>query len=554
MDNIRIFALGGLDENGKNCYCIEVDDQLFVVNCGLKKPDDAQYGVECIIPDFSYIIENKKNLCGVIITHLHDDMMDALPYLLKECPTDIYAPRICTIFINRMLIKNKIYGIKVHELPRYGEVKIKGRKLTTFGLSHSTPEAIGIALETSKGSIVVAEQFVVDFDMHESIYNCDIGALAEIGKKGVLCALMEASYADHRGFTAPRHRISHVIRPMFEDAKGRIIVSCYNQNYFRIREVMALAREFKKRIYVYDDEFRDTLQIFAENGYYKIPAKMELTKKEFNNDLDDVVILVTGNGAQTFKAMHKIAINEDPTIELRETDTVIIASPIVPGTTKIAVSMENELYKDNVTIHKLNSKEILSMHPSNEDLKLFLYLLKPTYFLPVMGDYCNFNKAANIALEAGFTPDKIMILDNGQIATFVDGRLKNCSNFVDKHGEQMIGSKDNKDITSFVLKDRELLSTDGVIVLGIAVNYNTKEIIGGPDIQSRGVIYVKDSEYLIKNIGKIVVETIQRNVSEGNYDNMATRAELRESISRYVLRETGKRPMILPAIIEIILP
>lgn len=553
MNNTKIFALGGLDENGKNCYCVEIDDQLYVVNTGLKRPEDAQYGVECIIPDFTYVIENKKKLCGVIITHLHDDLMDALPFLLKECPTDVYAPRVCCIFINRMLLKHKIYGIKVHELPRYGEIFIKGRKVTTFGLSHSTPDAIGVAIDTERGSIVIATQFVVDFDMHEPIYSCDIGAIAEVGKKGVLCALIESSYADHKGFTAPKHRVANIVRPMFEDAKGRIIVTCYSQNYFRIKEIIALAREFKRKIYIYDDAFRESLAIFADNGYGKMQPNMEVSKKDFNNELEDIVILVTGNGAQTFNSMHKIAINEDPTIELRESDTVIITSPVVSGTTKDASAMENELYKDNVTVYKLNSKETLSMHPSDEDIKMFLYLLKPNYFLPVMGDYCSFNQAAGIAMEAGLTPDKIMILDNGQIATIVDGRLKSCNTFVEKIGEQMIGSKDNKDITSFVLKDRELLSTDGVIVLGVAVNYETKEIIGGPDIQSRGVIYVKDSEYLIKNIGKLVVETIQNKVEEGTYENMATRIELRESISRYVLRETGKRPMILPAIIEIIL-
>jgi len=452
MDNTKIFALGGLDENGKNCYCIEIEDQLYVVNCGLKRPEDAQYGVECIIPDFTYIIENKKKLCGVIITHLHDDLMDALPFLLKECPTDVYAPRVCCIFINRMLLKHKIYGIKVHELPRYGEIFIKGRKVTTFGLSHSTPDAIGVAINSDHGSIVIAEQFVVDFDMVEPSYSCDIGAIAEIGKKGVLCALLEANYADHRGFTAPRHRISSIIRPMFEDAQGRIIVTCYSQNYFRIKEILTLAKEFKKKVYIYDDSFREILQIFSDNGYSKISTNSEIAKKDFNNEMDDIVILVTGNGAATFKAMHKIAINEDPTIELRSTDTVIITSPVVSGTTKDASAMENELYKDNVTVYKLNSKETLSMHPSNEDLKMLLYLLKPTYFLPVMGDFRNFNNAAGIAMEAGFTPDKIMILDNGQIATITDGKLKSCSTFVEKIGEQMIGSKDNKDITSFVLK------------------------------------------------------------------------------------------------------
>ena len=184
---------------------------------------------------------------------------------------------------------------------------------------------------------------------------------------------------------------------------------------------------------------------------------------------------------------------------------------------------------------------------------MMLSLLKPKYFIPTMGEYRNFISAANLALEIGYTPDRIIILDNGQIAYFNDGILLSCSDFIDV-GENMVGDENNKQITSFVLRDRETLSTDGVIIIGIAINYNTKEVIAGPDIQSRGVIYVKDSEYVIKNIGKMAVELIEQHVAEGTYDNMAIRAELRENASRYVLRETGKRPMILPAIIEINLP
>ncbi|MGB4626992.1 MAG: ribonuclease J, partial [Erysipelotrichaceae bacterium] len=213
--------------------------------------------------------------------------------------------------------------------------------------------------------------------------------------------------------------------------------------------------------------------------------------------------------------------------------------------------MENELYKDNVNIFKLDPKQVLALHPASEDIKMILSLLKPKYVLPVMGDYRNFVAAANLALSIGFTPDKIIILDNGQIATFADERLISTSNYVEKIGEIMIGTQDNRDITSQVLRDRTTLSTDGVIIVGVAINYNTKEIIGGPDVQSRGVIYVKDSEYLIKNIGKIVVDVISEKVDNGTYENLEAKVELRNRIERYVLRETGKRPMIIPAIIEI---
>ncbi len=554
MNNTKIYALGGLDESGKNLYCIEIDGRMFVVNCGIKRPDDSQFGVDYVIPDFKYLIENKNRISAVIITHFHDDMMDGVPHLLREINVDVYAPKLCAIYLREKLMKEKIFGARIHELPRYGETVIDGVTITSFGLSHGTPDAIGISLSTPKGQIVIAEQFVVDFDMHDKGYESDIGAIAEIGKKGVLCALVESSYSDFSGFTAPKHRITNLIKPIFENTDKRIIVTVYAQNYLRIKEVINLAKDHKRKFFIYDEELRDIFALGVENGYYQVPQNIEVKKNNFSNDDENIVIIVSGNGAKLFKKMHKIAINEDPLIELRDTDTVIITSPIVSGTTKDASAMENDLYVDNVHIYKLNPKEVLSTHPSAEDMKMMLYLLKPKYFIPVMGDYRNFIQSANLALEAGFTPDRVIILDNGQIASIVDGKLTSCNDFVEPIGDVMIGSQDNRNIASFVLKDRESLSTDGVIVVGIAIDFKTKEIIAGPDIQSRGVIYVKDSEYLIKNIGKMVVDTIVDKVDNREYDNLETRIELREAIGRYVFRETGKRPMILPAIIEINMP
>ena len=551
MSQIKIFALGGLDENGKNMYCIDVNNKIFIVNCGLKRPEDKQFGVECISPDFSYVIENQDRVAGVIITHFHDDMMLALPYLLRQLKVDVYAPNLCALIIKEELRKEKISSIKVHTLPRYGEVSIKGTKVNTFGLSHAAPDAIGVAINTDMGSVVICEQFVVDFDMNDKAYQSDIAEIAAVGKKGVFAALLESSYADKEGFTSPKHRISNLVRPVFEDAKGRIIVTLYQQNYFRLRELIEIAKDNKRKIYFYDEDMSNRIKMLSDNGYYHINESMLISKKQFTNSIEDCVIFVTGEGSETFQRMHKISIGEDKDVDLRDDDTIIIASPVVSGTEKAAGDMENELYKENVRIVKLDPKQVLSMHPSSEDLKMFLFLLKPQYFIPVMGSYRDFISAANLSLTVGFTPDKVVILDNGQVAQFDDGRLSTCSYSIDKVGDTMISSQDNKNIASFVLKDRESLSTDGVIIVGVAINYKTKEVIGGPDIQSRGVIYVKDSEYVIKSIGKMTVDLINEAVKNGTYENMTVRTELKERISRYVLRETGKHPMILPAIIEI---
>ena len=553
MSKIRIVALGGLDESGKNLYCIEVDDSIIIVNAGLKFPDENQYGVEYIVPKFDYLAENREKIRGLVLTHAHDDMMNGLPQLLRTIDVDVWGPELCYKVLKHNMNDDEYRKVRFHVLPRYGEVDVNGTKITTFGLTHATADAIGISIDTPDGQIVVCEQFVIDFDMHDKAFDCDLSAVAEIGKKGVLALLLESSYADSNEFTAPKHRISSLIRPYFEDAKGRIIITVYSQNYFRVKEILALAKEFKRNVYFFNEHLRQRFADLEELGYYKIPRNLEISRDAFNNDMENVVIIVNGSGHRIFTLMNRIATGEDSTIELRDTDTVIIASPVVSGLEKKASAMEDELYKDNVNVVKLDSKKVLSMHPGSEDMKMILNLVKPRYFLPVMGEYRNFVQAGNLALQLGLTPDRVIILDNGQVASIKDGLLVSCSEFVEV-GDTMVGDDDDKNITSFVLRDRETLSTDGVIIIGLAINYKTKEIIAGPDIQSRGVIYVKDSEYVIRNVGKMAVEMIEEKVANGTYENMAVRAELREAVSRYVLRETGKRPMILPALIEINLP
>ena len=551
MNNLRLYALGGLDENGKNLYCVEVDGRIFVVNCGIKRTDVSQFGIDYVICDISYLKENSDKVAAIIVTNMHDDMMDAVPFFLKELNVPVYATEICLRFLREYLKEDNITKYTLHRLPRSGETVIDGVTVTSFGLTSSAPDAIGVAIDTPKGQIVFASEYVTYFDMTSDYFKTDIGKIADIGKKGVLVAMIESMYADREGFTSPRHCITNLLRPVFEDAQGRIVITVYGQNYFRIKEIFDLAGEFHKKVYIRDSKYRSYLNIFAENNYYTPPKDVLLAPGSFRNEMDDCVILVTGFGGRVFNGMYRIAIGEDEQIELRESDTVIIASPAVSGAEKEASAMENELYRDNVHVVKLDAKQVLSMHPSQEDIKMFLSLLKPTYFMPVAGSYRDFVNAANLAVGIGFTPDKIIILDNGQIAEFEDGRLKTTAEVIDSIGENLINEEEKKDITSSVLRDRELLSTDGVIIIGIAVDYNTKHVIAGPDIQSRGVIYVKDSEYLIKNLAKMCIELIEEKATRKEFNNMEVRAEMREMAARYVLRETGKKPMILPAIIEI---
>ena len=550
MDNVRIFALGGLDENGKNMYVIESGKDIFLIEAGSKYPEADQLGIEIIIPDFKYLIENKNRIKGLFVTHAHDDSFGALSFLLKQINVPIYTTALAATRIEGMLEKETLKNVEIHRIKRSSSFKIGETTIRTFGMTMSVADGFGVAIETSQGYIVYTSEFIVDFDIKIEAFSCDITELAEIGKKGVLCLLSESVGADQVGYTAPRHQITHLIESCFIESDGRILITAYEQNLYRIIEIIELANKQNKKVLFYDDQLRNLLRQVEKLGYYHIPAGLELAKSKFTNEIDNVVILITGSGPNIFRTMFKIAIDEDPLVQLHGSDTVIISSPVVAGTEIEAGQMENELYKANVKVVSLNKKEVFSMHASQEDLKMMLYLFKPTYYLPVRGEYRHLVANANIALGMGYFADRIVVLDNGQIATFENKKLKSASDLIDLE-EVMIDGNDNLDSSGYVLRDRETLSTDGVIIIGVVVNHATKEVIGGPDVQSRGLIYLKDADYIVKEVGTIMENTINTAVAENRYENMAVRAEARDKITKYLLKETGKRPMILPAIVEI---
>lgn len=550
MDKIRIFALGGLDEDGKNLYVVEINNDLFVIEAGIKYPDIEQLGIEMIIPDMKYLVENKDRVKAVFITHAHDDAMAALPYLLRQANVPIYTTPLSAVMIEEMLKKQNIKEVKIHRIKRNGKLAINGVNIRTFGLTHSIADAFGLAIETDQGAIVYAGEYIIDLNARNAAFACDITEFADIGKKGVLALLTESVYAEKPGFTAPNHRITDHIESAVEDARGRVFITLYEQNLYRLIEVIELANKYKKKIFFYNDNQRNLLRQVEKLGYYHVPAGLELSAEKFTNDYTNAIIIVSASGPNVFKVMHRIAISEDTKLELHKEDTVIIASPVVPGTEREASKMENELYKEGVRVVTLDRKKIFSMHASAEDIKMMLSLLKPKYFIPIHGEYRQLIINANIALDSGYFADRIVVLDNGQVALFEDKVLKNTSTILPLE-DLMIDGNESLDVSGMVLKDREALSTDGAIVVGVVVNYATKEVIGGPDVQSRGVIYLKEADYIVKEIGNIVERVIIDAVAANKYENMSVRMDAKDKIMRYVLKETGKRPMILPVIVEI---
>lgn len=550
MNDVKIFPLGGMDELGKNMLLVEVNDVIFIIECGIKIPDASLLGVEYVVPDFSYLLKNKNKIGGIFITHAHDDVMRALPYLIKQLDIPIYTTKFTAMFLRDLLKKEQVRKYKIKEIEKNSSIKIKGIKIELFSVTHSFPDTFGLAIKTNQGYIVYSGEATFDYDTSHSAFYCNINQLSEIGEKGVLCLLSESQAADREGHTAPKHLIKSRLESLFETTNSRIIVGCYRQSLYRILEILDVCKEFNKKVFIPDTTLLKTLEYLEKCGYYKRKKGMILTTKNFKNDLDDVVVLVTGRGKRLFLKLSMIAMHEDKYVDLRESDTVIVTSPAINGTERDAVNMENEIYKEGAKVHMFKAKEVYSMHPSKEDLKMLIHLFKPKYYLPIKGEYRHLIANANIGSGMGYSDNNIIILDNGQSVEFKNKKAK-VSNKILKLEDMLIDGNENWDVTGVVLKDREVLSTDGVIIIGVTVDNKKYEIQSGIDIQTRGLVYLKDADYLLKEVEKITRDTINEEVKKETYDNFECRNMIRDKVSKYVFKETGKRPMILPVILEV---
>lgn len=549
-NKLRLFALGGLDEDGKNMFIVEDGDDIFVIEAGLKYPDSSQLGIEMVIPDFSYLIENASRVRAIFITHGHEDVMAALPHLCKVLNVPIYTAALTAQILKRRFMREGIKDRDIHVIKRNGTYKIANHKIKTFGVTQSIADAFGIAIYTAQGYVVYTSEFIVDFDCRSKGFDFDINVLSDISNGGVLALMAESVGSGKNGHASPNHRLTPQIEAAFEDAQKRVVITMYNQNLFRVIEVLELARKNNKRVFIYDPDLERLLADLQSLGYYDLSRVDICPREKFSNELEDILIIVAGTGDTIFKKVHRIAIHEDSLITLRDTDTIIIASPMVPGTEKEGAKMEDDLYKESDHVVMVDSKRMFSMHAASEDLKMMISLLRPKYYVPVKGEYRQLVSNALIASQMDYSPNNILVLDNGQIATFENGVCQNINDRITLV-DQNIDGNDSLDSSGLILKDRETLSTDGAIICGVLLDYNSKAVIAGPDVQTRGFIYLKDADDIIGKIKEIFLECIASLVESNSYENVEARALAREKISKFVLKETGKRPMVLPSIIEI---
>ena len=559
---VKLTPIGGQAENGKSMYCLEIDDQWFIIDAGYRFPEVDKLGVDVIIPNFDYLKENKDKIKAIFITHGHDDVMGALPYLLQEVNVPIYTTDLTADLIDQLLQRymrhsHVSYKYKIKRVNMNATIKVAGVTVEFFPITHSIPGSVGLAFLTPNGYVVYSSEFIIDFGAPER-FRCNIQKMMEIGKKGVLALLCESSYSKNDGYTSPKHKLTDKIESIFEDATGRIIISSYAQNAFRTQEIAQLAKKYNRKICFYGrDKYDNTNTIMRIARHTKRPildihpsyiadSKAISDKK----NMDKLVVLLSGSPRRIYHDILDIIDGGDEKLKLQENDTFIVASPVLPGTEKIANRAINELYKTDTQIHVLKNKELQSMHASEEDIKVLIQILNPRYFIPIKGEYQHFVAVSDVAKKMSIKDDNIIIVDNGEIITFNDGKLQDYRDSITIE-DVMIDGLGIGDVGVKVIDDRNQLQNDGVVIIGMTIDGKTKEIVANTDVQTRGFIYLKDSENIVRAIIEMAEKELEAYKKDDNGDIRDVRQTIKDKANRYIIKETGKRPVILPVIIEL---
>ncbi len=561
-DIVKFIPIGGQAEMGKSMYCIEINEKIFIIDSGFRFPDSDKLGVDVIIPSFTYLEERLEKVVAIIITHAHDDAMAALPYLLQTVNVPVYAPNLTADLIEQMIERyerhNRVHlNLELKRVKRNASLDIVGIPVEFFPVTHSIPGSVGVALWTQNGYIVYGGEFIIDFGAPEG-FRCDIQKMMEIGKKGVLALLVESSGSKHEGYTSPNHKLTNKIDRIFEDSNERIIISSYAQNVFRTKEIIELTKKYKRQIVFYGrDKYDNTNSILrlgkkSKKPIIDVPSYL-LGKKEkigYPQYDSNYVILLSGSPRRIYHDICDIIDGGDDLLKLRKGDTFIVASPVLPGTEKIANKAHNGLYKTDAHIHLLKNKDLFSMHASEEDIKVIIQIFKPQYYIPIKGEYQHFIANMNIAMDMGIEKDKIIIVDNGESISFENGVLANTRDTYEIE-DIMIDGIGIGDVGEKVIDDRIQLANDGVVIVGLTVSRATKEIIAQTDCQTRGFVYLKDSEYLIKHIIDICENVVENWKNDVSLETADIRTMMKEQSMKYIIKETGKRPVFISVVIEI---
>jgi len=548
MSKIKLFALGGQNENGKNMYVIEIDENILVFEAGLNYTAEETLGIDYIIPNVDYLKENKERIKGIFLTHGHDENVGAIADIIEDLDNiKIYGSKLTIDIVREELEMFRLKTDNLVELKPFKNFNVDKISIFPVQLSHSIPGNFGYAIYTEDGVIFYASDFVLD-SLMEGDYKTDIGKLAYIGKQGVLCLITESMYASREGFTSPNHRIYNLIRETLNKAEGRIIFNVLNSHLYRIQELFNEVSKTDKKVVVMGKKLQNIINNGLSNGYLHIDKNFIGDLSNINDD--NVVIINSNEREKPFYNVVKMVNGYDKFIKINENDTVFLSTPVYEGIEKTYYHLLDELAKKGCNIVTVSSKNNLSHHASSEDLMMMIDLMQPKYYYPARGEYRYMVENASLAEKEGISKENIILKLNGDVTLFENGNLVECFDKV-TNGSISIDGKSNDDVGELVLKDRELLSNNGIMIVSVTVNKKNKKILSGPEILTRGFIYVKDSIELINQLKELCSKIILDNTKNNYIEYAKVKNLIRDELSKFLIKETGNKPMIITVIQEI---
>ena len=549
--SLKIIPLGGLLEIGKNITVFEYENEIIIVDCGLAFPEDDMLGVDLVIPDISYLEKNKNKIKGLIITHGHEDHIGGIPYLLKQFNVPIYATRLTVGLISNKLEEHKLLRSTKLNIVNQGQtIKLGKFKIEFIRSSHSIPDAVALAIHTPVGIVLHTGDFKIDYTPIDG-ERIDLGRIAELGNKGILALMSDSTNSERKGYTMSESSVGEVFDKLFINCKKRIVVATFASNVHRVQQIVDAAVENGRKIAVCGRSMINMITTARELGYIQVPENIFIDIDMINNYTDDqLVIITTGSQGEAMSALTRMAAGEHRKVEITPNDLVIISATPIPGNEKFVSKVIDDLMQIGAEVVYSSLADIhVSGHACQEEQKLILSLAKPKYFIPVHGEYRQLLAHANTAEKIGIDRENIFLMSNGRVLELNDKEAKFTTTV--PFGRILVDGLGVGDVGNIVLRDRQHLSQDGLIVIVMTMNGATGEIVSGPDVISRGFVYVRESENLMDNVKRVVRDEISKCEKNHIKDWATIKSVLKDNLRDYIYQKTKRNPMILPIIMEL---
>lgn len=552
MSNIKLIALGGVRENGKNLYIAEVDESIFILDVGLKYPENEQLGVDFVIPNMDYLFENKDRIAGVFLTHGHADAIGALPYLLAETKVPVFGSEL-TIELAKLFVKGNDTVKKFndfHVIDEDTEIDFGGTIVSFFKTTHSIPESLGIVLKTSEGNIVYTGDFKFDQTASQS-YATDFARLAEIGREGVLALLSDSANADSSIQVASESEVGKEITDTIGDWNGRVIVAAVASNLSRIQQVFEAAAKTGRRVVLTGFDIENIVRTAIRLKKLSLVDERLLIKPKEMSKFEDheLIILETGRMGEPINGLRKMSIGRHRYVEIKEGDLIYIVTTPSIAKEALVARVENMIYQAGGVVKLITQDLRVSGHGNERDLQLMLNLLQPKFLFPIQGEYRELAAHAKAAMAIGMLPENIFIPKRGSIMEYEKGDFLLAGAV--PAGDVMIDGNTIGDVGNIVLRDRKVLSEDGIFIVAITVNRRDKKIISKAKVHTRGFVYVKKSRDILRESADLINNTVEDYLAKDNFDWGELKGAVRDSLAKYLFEQTKRRPAILPVVMEV---